>query len=521
MASLFYCGNDAPVVKTTGGRLRGFTYRGIHHFLGVPYGTAKRFFSPAQAKWSGVKDAFVRGDGCLTTAMGKPRRDYVPLLQGTIPSTESEDCLNLNIWTPSIDRGSKLPVIVWIPGGGFHAGNANDTVATDGFNISAYGDVVFVSVNHRIALLGFLDLSPFDETRYENTANLGLEDLVAALKWIQENISAFGGDPSNVTLMGHSGGGCKQWALMQTPAADGLFHKCVMESAVSANMVFPKKEHNGYDIVHKILEKLGLSDSDVAELETMDYRKLLEGYMSAYSEESAAYMKDGIYRYVGRTVLPNNYYYGYPFDYGLRPEAYKISCIIGSALGESGWHWDIINNKTRWSDVERMEKLHSVYGKYTSKILSCWAKAYPGKDPLDLIYYETMFRTQIIHWCEMKEQFGAPCWNYMFALESPIFGGLPAHHGSEIPFLLHNVERMPAAQIPEISEKVEKELSGALINFAYRGDPNDEGHAEWPQWTKELQATMIFDVDTRLGIGYDSKLLELHNKVVPWRRFPI
>jgi len=264
-----------------------------------------------------------------------------------------------------------------------------------------------------------------------------------------------------------------------------------------------------------------LSDSDVTELETMDYRKLLEGYMAAYSEESAAYMKDGIYRYVGRTVLPNNYFYGYPFDYGLRPEAYKIPCIIGSALGESGWHWDIIQDKTRWSDVERMEKLYPIYGKNTSAILSRWAKAYPGKDPLDLIYYETMFRTQILRWCEMKEQNGTSCWNYLFALESPIFGGLPAHHGSEIPFLLHNVERMPAAQIPDISVRVEKELSDALISFAYTGDPNHEGHTEWPRWTNKNPATMIYDAGTRLGIGYDSELVELHNKVIPWRRFPI
>lgn len=521
MDSLFYCGNGAPVVKTTGGRVRGYTYRGIQHFLGVTYGTAKRFSHPVPAKWSGTRDAFVRGDGCLTTAVAKPRRDYVPLIQGTVPATESEDCLNLNIWTPSLEKRAKLPVIVWIPGGGFHAGNANDTVAADGFNIASYGDVVFVSVNHRIALLGFLDLSPFDEKRYKNTANLGLEDLVAALKWIQENIAAFGGDPDNVTIMGHSGGGCKQWALMQTPAADGLFHKCVMESAVSANMVFPKKEHNGYDIVHKTLEKLGLSDSDVRELETMDYRKLLEGYMAAYSEESAAYMKDGVYRYVGRTVLPNEYFYGYPFDYGLRPEAQKIPCIAGSALGESGWHWDIIYDKRKWSDVERVEKLYSIYGENTSGILAAWAKAYPGKDPLDLVYYETMFRTQILEWCGLKEEYGAPCWNYVFALESPIFGGLPAHHGSEIPFLLHNVDRMPAAQIPDVSERVERQLSDALISFARSGDPNHSGMREWKQWTKDCPATMIFDTDTRLGIGHDRELLELQNKVIPWRRFPI
>ena len=132
-----------------------------------------------------------------------------------------------------------------------------------------------------------------------------------------------------------------------------------------------------------------------------------------------------------------------------------------------------------------------------------------------------MFRTQIVRWCEMKEEFGAPCWNYVFGLESPIFGGLPAHHGSEIPFLLHNVEHMPAAQIPDVSERVEKELSDALISFARTGDPNNSSISDWPRWTNDCPATMIFDTDTRLGIAHDKDLLELHNKIVPWRRFPI
>ena len=521
MADIFNCKKDSPVVETSGGRLRGYTYRGIHHFLGVPYGKAKRFLTCEPVKWEGTRDAFVRGDSCLTTATGSGRKDYVPLIQGTLPVIESEDCLNLNIWTQSLNKKAKLPVIVWIPGGGFHAGSANDSTATDGFNISKHGDVVFVSINHRIALLGFFDLSPFDDDRYHNSANLGLEDLVAALQWIHDNIASFGGDPSNVTLTGHSGGGCKQWALMQTPAADGLFHKCVMESAVSSNMVFPKKEHNGYNIVHKTLENLGLTDADVRELETMDYSRLLKGYMEAYSEESAAYMQDGVYRYVGRTVLPNDYFYGYPFDYGLRPEAQKIPCIIGSALGESGWPREIINDKSKWSDVARLQRIASIYGGNTSKILNYWSKAYPKKDPLDLVYFETMFRTQILHWCEIKEQMGSPCWNYVFALESPIFGGLPAHHGSEIPFLLHNVERMPAAQIPEVSKRVEKQLSEALISFARTGDPNHSGAEEWPCWTSENPATMVFDTETRVGVAHDKELLELHNKVIPWRRFPI
>lgn len=521
MEQIFECSLTNPTVDTSCGRVRGYTYDGVHHFMGIRYGTAKRFQAAEPAYWQGVEDAFVFGDACYTTATGSGRKDYVPLLQGTRPCSESEDCLNLNIWTPSLDFRAKLPVVVWVPGGGFHAGSAGETPATEGFEAAKYGDVVFVSINHRIAILGFLDLSPFDQERYRNSANQGLADMVLALEWIKKNIYKFGGDPNNVTLAGHSGGGCKQWALMQTPAADGLFHKCVMESGVSSNMVFPKKEHNGYNIVHKTLEKLGLTDSDVRELETMDYRKLLAGYMAAYSEESAAYMKDGVYRYVGKTILPNEYFAGYPYDYGLREEARKIPCIIGSALGESGWPRNVVYDKRSWSDEGRMIRISQIYGDDTEEMIRLFNKAYPGKDPLDLVFYESPFRTQVLDWCAMKEKMGAPCWNYLFALESPMFDGFPAHHGSEIPFLLHTVDKMPAAQVPGISGRVQDELFGALVNFARNGDPNHDGLTHWDPWTEEHPATMIFDEETRLAEAHDRELLEKHNSLIPARRFPI
>lgn len=522
MSKRFYCDFDGPIVETRAGKLRGYLWGDTYHFLGVLYGTAERFMSPEPVQpWDGVQDAFVTGDCCPLASRSKPRTDYVALLSQNIQHAQSEDCLNLNLWTPTIQRGAKKPVIVWIAGGGFHAGAVNETAGTDGASLSEFGDVVVVSLNHRIAILGFLDLSPFDPERYRNTGNKGLEDLVLALEWIRDNIDAFGGDPDNVTLMGHSGGGCKLWALMQTPAADGLYHKCVMESGCSANMVFPQREHNGYHIVHKTLETLGLTDADVSQLETMDYNRLLDAYLAAYAEESAAYMRDGVYRYVGKTILPNEYFAGYPFDVGLRKESWHIPCIISSALGESGWHPELPGNRQQWPEEARMERLRQIYGDRTEEIVTAWRAAYPDKDPLDLIEYETCFRTQIIRWCEMKEQMGAPCWLYLFALNSPMDGGLPAHHGSDVAFALHNVDKLPAAQIPGVSERVEAELSRALVQFARVGNPNHEGLPYWPQYSKQTRATMIFDRETRLGIDHDRTLLRIQNECVPWRRFPI
>ena len=138
--------------------------------------------------------------------------------------SEKEDCQNLNIWTPSIRDGRKRPVMVWLHGGGFSAGSSIEQLAYDGENLSRAGDVVVVSVNHRLNVLGYLDLSPFGE-KYQDSANAGNLDLIAALEWIRDNIEGFGGDPENVTLFGQSGGGVKVWSLLQMPEADGLFHK--------------------------------------------------------------------------------------------------------------------------------------------------------------------------------------------------------------------------------------------------------------------------------------------------------
>ena len=521
----FYCDRSGPIAETKAGRLRGYRWGNTYYFLGVRYGTAERFMSPkAVEPFEGVVDCFVTGDACPTASRGKDHSmaGYEAMLMQGRQHYRSEDCLNLNLWTPSLERGAKKPVIVWISGGGFHSGAVNETEGTDGANLSEYADAVVVSINHRLAILGFFDLSPFDPVRYRNTGNKGLEDLVLALTWIRENIESFGGDPDNVTLIGHSGGACKLWALMQTPAADGLYHKCVMESGCAGNMTFPKKEHNGYEIVHKTLLALGLGDGDVEQLETIDYETLLTAYLSAYKEMSAAYMADGIYRYVGKTVLVNDYFLGDPFVYGLRKEAWKIPCIIGSAFAEQqSLRLNVAPDKYNTPREAQLEKIRSIYGEKTQEVAALFEKAYPGKSLLDLINYETVFRTQILRWCEQKAEYGAPCWLYVFALESPFNGGLPAHHGADIPFALHNVSKMPAAQIPGISERVEEEFSGAVAAFARSGDPNHKNLPRWDRYTPEQPATMIFDRETEEKIDFDRELVRLNNECVPWRRFPI
>lgn len=188
-----------------------------------------------------------------------------------------EHCQNLNIWTKVLDKNAKKPVLVWLHGGGYFAGSSIEQVAYDGHNMCMEGDVVVVSINHRLNILGYLDLSPFGE-KYYNSGNAGHADMVAALQWVHDNIAVFGGDPDNVTIFGQSGGGMKVADLMQIPAADGLFHKSLIMSGVADENLLPSSRGNGEAIVTAMLNELGWTKEEVEKLETIPYAQLVQVY---------------------------------------------------------------------------------------------------------------------------------------------------------------------------------------------------------------------------------------------------
>ena len=272
---------DYPVVQTKEGALRGYEWKGTCIFKGIPYAHAQRFRKPERVKpWDGVKD--VQSYGYVSPLLhpeqpGGNGEMMVPHMYWP----EKEDCQNLNIWTPSIRDGRKRPVMVWLHGGGFSAGSSIEQLAYDGENLSRSGDVVVVSVNHRLNVLGYLDLSPFGE-KYRDSANAGNLDLIAALEWIRDNIEGFGGDPENVTLFGQSGGGVKVWSLLQMPEADGLFHKGIIESGVvDPDLLGDAEDGNGREIVKAMLAELGLEEKDVDQLESLPYDQLAQAYENA------------------------------------------------------------------------------------------------------------------------------------------------------------------------------------------------------------------------------------------------
>ncbi len=326
--------DDVPPVQTKEGELKGYFWNGAYIFKGIQYANAKRFHMPERVEpWDGVKDATTYGPVC-------------PILQKETPSAEllvphrywpsDENCLNLNVWSRTLDERAKKPVLVWFHGGGYTMGSAIEQEAYDGANMCKNGDVVLVTVNHRLNIFGCMDLS-FLGKEYENSGSLILADLVAALEWVRDNISNFGGDPDNVTIFGQSGGGMKVTGLMQTPSADGLYHKAVVMSGVADGKLLPEpKKGVTCESLAKAMAKniagksmFSIGKSDIKLLEKASVEDLIKAYNKVFMPIAIA--KGNI----AMSPTPNNYYLGEPlFTKSFTKYGEEIPLMVGSVFGE-------------------------------------------------------------------------------------------------------------------------------------------------------------------------------------------
>lgn len=498
--------DNLPVVQTKAGKLHGYQSGGTYIFKGIPYATAKRFCMPEEIEpWDGVKAATSYGFVCPTMQKENPNEELL------VPHRfwpQDENCLNLNIWTQSLEKTAKKAVLVWIHGGGFIIGNSIDLKAYNGENMSKYGDVVVVSINHRLNVLGYFDLSPYGE-KYADSANLGQEDLIAALRWIRENIAAFGGDPDNVTVFGQSGGGMKISALMQMPAADGLFHKGVIMSGVIENL-FPYSTEDSRPLVQAVLAELGLTEAKVEKLETVPYHELARAYKKVSSRPE---IQKG---YVGCVPKPNAYFKGRGHIVGFREHAVKIPLIVGTVFGEYADKEPPFKElpfaKDEVSEKDLQEVLARRFGEYKEVLAAEFQKAYPGKNLADLLALDTLFRCPAKQFMRAFAEAGGTVYSYLFSLEFPYHHGMTAWHCSELPFVFHNTGLVPIANIPEVSDQLESRMFHALISFAKTGNPNHPQIPEWPSVRTDDEPTMIFDRECEVRHNFDDKLLQLYLK---------
>ena len=374
----------ALVVETASGKLRGARGDGIHSFKGVPYGTStaggNRFMPPRPPQpWAGVRDALTYA-GHAPQSPNRPKRrpELETILGPADPTPEGEDCLTLNVWTPGLGNGGRRPVMVWLHGGGFAYGSGNRAV-TDGANLARRGDVVVVSVNHRLNILGHLHLADLGGPEWAHSGNAGVLDLVAALQWVRDNIEQFGGDPGRVTIFGESGGGGKVSVLLAMPAARGLFHRAIVQSGAAVR-VSTRERANA--LAEAVLKELGLGRGECELLQTMPIERLLAAMAPAAHA-------------VGRTRWPllDRYDFGpavtggdlpqHPGEPGAPALADDIPLLIGGTREESAFF--LANDDAVWNgtlgEEDLRQRVAAVAGAETEPLLAAYRVAMPQASP--------------------------------------------------------------------------------------------------------------------------------------------
>lgn len=494
-----YNADNPPVVEVAGGKLRGYMNDGTYAFIGIRYATAGRFEMPKPVEpWDGIRSAQTYGEICPVpqqTAVGGdefvwPHR-YWP---------ENENCQFLNVWTQRLDDSVKRPVMVFLHGGGFTNGSSIEAVAYEGANLSAFGDVVVVTLNHRLNILGSLNLSAYIPG-FEKSGNMGMADIETALHWIQDNIGAFGGDPGNVTLFGQSGGSGKLVHLMHMPSAEGLFHRGIAESSGSAAYLTADESAR---IAELTLENLGLDGSRIDALKSVPYYQLLaagEAAMSSVREESG--------RDVGwRPVMDGKY-----IESEYSEWTADMPLIIGSNFSERASTIAIGDGrKNEWSEAETAANLDERYGGNVEEIVAEFNGLFPAKKSQDAYFYAPEYRQTI--WRNLDKRLtesNGPVYNYLFSYEAPVNGGITPFHCAELIYVFHNVElpelRIATGAAPS-GLKVQDTVAGAWVSFATNGNPSQDG-LEWGPFTNEGRGTMVFDTDSYYSPFDDRRMVEL------------
>ena len=504
-------GKNIAIAETSNGKVKGYIHNITYTFKGIPYAKAERFMAPVKADaWTGVRNSIAYGPVCPTDPTTTVNDEFEFPFQHNWGYT-NENCLSLNVWTNGLNDNKKRPVMVWLHGGGFTAGSSIELPSYDGENLTKKGDVVVVSLNHRLNILGFLDLSAYGD-KYKSSANAGLLDLVAALQWIKQNISQFGGDPDNVTIFGQSGGGGKVTCLMNAPSAKGLFQKAIVQSG--SYIVNFTEASITKRISAALLEELQLQPSQADSLQKISYERL-----NAAGKKALAKVQQEL-KAEGKPVAGFGLSWGPTLHGSFLPyqpnetAAFELSKNIPLLVGSTKNEFAPFIPGTRDMTMEQAnEYIKKKYGDNADKYMAAVNSAYPNTvKPSDFIDIDFNFRPLSIKQANMKATPGAaPVYMYLFTWQSPVNDGIyKAMHCMDLAFQFDNISRcQEMTGGGKEAYTLANKISNAWINFARTGNPNNKALPKWPAYTAENGATMIFDNKCGVKNHPDEELLKI------------
>ena len=496
------------VAKTQYGKVRGFVDGGVLTFKGVPYGATtagENRWLPARppAPWSDEYPALAYGANCPQTLHPWTSIEQTFLFDWD-DGWQSEDMLKLNIWTPSLT--GKRPVMIYLHGGGFSFGSSYELPSHDGAQMARHHGVVQVSVNHRLNILGFFDAAEIGGSAYEDSANVGMTDLVAALKWVQQNIENFGGDPNRVMIYGQSGGGSKVTTLMGMPSAVGLIHRAAAQSGGGGNS--PSRDQQK-ELARQTMKELGLAPNDIGSLQKMEWTKLFAAGNAAAAKinppgrPSAGPGAPGTPR-VGWSPCVDGKLINMRSFFDAAPEISKdVPMLIGS-VSEEGNQMSSRPTEEQWH-----ASLAKMYGEQkATAIVATLKKAYPQKKIQTLSYICSGtpglnglgMRNNVVKMARLKHELQAsPAYAYYFTWQTSMLDGVPgAWHTADLQFCFDNTKRCEQGTgNTSQAQALAKKMASSWAAFAATGNPSILG-LHWAPTDPDTDRTMIWDNECRM-----------------------
>jgi para-nitrobenzyl esterase len=517
----------SPLARTSGGMVVGSVRGNVLCFLGIPYGAPtageSRFMPPRPPlPWSGVRDAKAYGDTCPQVPLGlspfarKSPADQPPpaptamqkqlgmlFTRPNPPPKQSEDCLVINVWTPAIDT-AKRPVMVWLHGGGFAVGSGSNP-AYDGARLAAAENVVVVSINHRLNVFGYLYLGEIAGDAFAQSGNAGTLDIAAALRWVRDNIGAFGGDAGNVTLFGESGGAGKVSVMCAMPAAKGLFHKAIMQSGPCLQIA---DKARGTAIARQLLKDLGLSPNQAARLQSMDALELSSAADAAEVKvipRVLGFGPMGLVPLVDGAVLPHH-----PFDSVASPESANVPFMVGSTKDEAVLFAAPLPKWGQFAEADIVDLMRPVAGARVQQAVELYKRIHPADSPsyllVDMIT-DFWMRQAANRVAELKVmQKAAPA--FVYVLEWQVNSDLRTPHGTDVALAFDNVNASPISAAAPGAQQVSDQMSASWAAFARTGNPGNPKIPHWPAYSHRARANMLFNVRSRVVDDYGKEARE-------------